>query len=359
MKLRLSPLYQRPDDDLGGGGGGGDNFDLGSEMESIASELGDKARVDDETPAPAPTSAAPTPPAPTPPAPKAEETPAPTPSPSPAPRPRDINIAPNTWKAEVQAEWAKLPESVRAEIHRREDDFHNGVEVYKADAQFARSIKPALEPFMPILKQYNIDPAAQVHALMRAHHTLALGSPEQKSAMIQQLIKDYQIKLPSAAPAPTPDGEPAFVDPEVASLRQEIEQLRSQLNGTTEAVSQERRQKLVSEIQEFASKPENEHFDTVADDIATLLRAKPGMTLREAYDQAVWLNPVTRTKLLEKQAADAAAAQEKARKDAAERKRLDDLNARTKARQASAGEKTGSIDDTLAETLAAIEARGS
>lgn len=368
MKLRLSPIYQRPDDDFSSGGGAPDTgandaFDLGSAMDDIVGELGDKARVDDGEARPA-APAAPAAPAPSPAAPAAPAAAAPSPAApaaptAPAPRPRDINVAPNTWKAEAVAKWGDLPPDIRAEIHRREEDFHQGTEAYKADATFARSIKPALEPFLPVLKQYGIDPAQQVHALMRAHHTLALGTPEVKAQMIQQLIKDYNITLPGAAAPATPDGEPSFVDPEVATLRAELDALRSQLNGTTEAVAQERRQKLVTEITEFASKPENEHFDTVADEVALLLRTDRSLTLPAAYEKAVWANPVTRQKMLEKQAADAAAASEKVRKDAEERKRLDSLNARTKARVASAGEKTGSIEDTLNETFAAIEARGS
>jgi hypothetical protein len=194
---------------------------------------------------------------------------------------------------------------------------------------------------------------------MNAHYTLAMGSEDQRVDMVKALITDY--KIPPEKLGLTPSGEEGYVDPQVATLQKELESLRSIVHGQQTAQHQERRQALATEISQFASK--NPHFDTVAEEVGVLIRGNPRLTLAEAYDKACWAHPEVRTKLLEKQAADAAEAQAKAaeaeRKRAEESARSSGVNVKSRARPGTAtGQKVGSIDDTLNETLAEINARG-
>lgn len=328
---------------------GGEEFDMGAAVDSLSEGLGFEAEespqpddvvlnlesegqaVEPNTPADAPA-----------------ETPEATPG------TEAIVEAPKTWRKEAAEQWATLPPTVQQEILKREQDIFRGLEGYKADATFGRSLKTVIDPYMPILQQYGIDPAQQVANLMQAHHTLALGTPEQKSAYLLQIAQEYGVDLAGLSP----EGQP-FVDPAVQGLQKQLQAVQSQLAAQQQAAARQRLSTITEEINAFASKPENEHFDAVANDIAALLKSGAAKDLADAYEKAVWANPVTRAKLIAKQQTEAAA---KSASEAAQRanaaKRASSVVVRAKPSSASGTAPTGSMDDTMRETLAAIASRG-
>lgn len=328
---------------------GGEDFDMGAAVDSLSEGLGFEA---EESPQPDDVvldlesggqAAELKPPA---------DTPAETPE---APPGAEAAVeAPKTWRKEAAEQWATLPPTVQQEILKREQDIFRGLEGYKADATFGRSLRSAIDPYMPVLQQYGIDPAQQVSNLMQAHHTLALGTPEQKSAYLLQIAQEYGVDLSGLSP----EGQP-FVDPAVQGLQKQLQAVQSQLAAQHQAATQQRLSAITEEINAFASKPENEHFDAVANDIAALLKSGAAKDLADAYEKAVWAHPVTRAKLMAKQQADAAA---KSASDAAQRanaaKRASSVVVRAKPSSASGTAPTGSMDDTMRETLAAIASRG-
>lgn len=333
---------------------GSDDFDMGAAVDSLSGELGfdtdtpsgqDDLQVEigeaDLADAEQGKLAAPG---------ETAETPA---SEEPAAAPTSVE-PPKTWRKEALEQWNALPEVVKAEVLKREEDIFRGLETYRADATFGKSLKSVLDPYLPILQQYNIDPAAQVANLMQAHHTLALGAPEQKVAFMRQLAQEYGIDLGELSGAGAP-----FVDPAVDALQKELQAVKSTLSARERAEAQQRMQSIQTEIEQFASDPANEHFDTVANDIAALLKAGTAKDLKDAYEKAVWANPVTRAKLVAKQQADAAAqAKAEAAKRAAAAKSASSVVVRAKPSSASGTAPIGSMDDTMQETLAAIQARG-
>jgi hypothetical protein len=116
----------------------------------------------------------------------------------------------------------------------------------------------------------------------------------------------------------------------------------------------------MQEVEAFASrlddagKPLHPYFDEVADDIVGLIQAGQAADLQSAYEKAIWLNPVTRDKEVARLNS---AAAEKAKRAAEEAKRAEAANVKTSAKAATAGSPKGSMDDTMRETLKAIQAR--
>lgn len=277
---------------------------------------------------------------------------APTADPEPAPADPAAPTAPRTWRAEAAAEFANLPEVVRAEILKREEDIFQGIEQYKADAAFGNSIKAVLDPYMPVLQQYGIRPDAQVADMMQAHYTLAFGSPEQKLALIQQVAQDYKVDLSAIGAAP------AYTDPQVESLQKELASLKSQLMGMSQAQTEAKKGETIAHVQKFASDPKNVYFDELANDIAHLLRTGAEKTVEAAYEKAMWMNPVVRAKELQRQQTEKAEAQRKADAEkTAAAKKAASANVSSRAKSGSATAPLGSMDDTLAETLATIKAK--
>lgn len=282
-----------------------------------------------------------------------EEAAPPSPEPAePAPAEPAPAPAPRTWRAEAAAEFGKLPAVVQQEILKREEDIFKGIEGYKADAAFGKQIGNVMAPYLPILTQYGIQPEAQIQDMMQAHYTLAFGSAEQKTALLQQFAQDYGLDLGQAA-ATAP-----YLDPQVATLQKELQSIKSQLTQTQQQELVAKRSQVETEVTAFATDPKNVYFEELANDIAHLIRTGAETTIAAAYEKALWSNPAIRAKELSRQQAEKEVAERKTAEEAAAKARkATSANVHTKARGGSAAAPVGSIDDTLNETLASIRGR--
>jgi len=79
---------------------------------------------------------------------------------------------------------------------------------------------------------------------------------------------------------------------------------------------------IQGQIKTFAADPKNVHFETVKAHMAALLKGGIAKDLQDAYDQAVYANPQTRSSLLEAKTVsdnEKRVAEQKARAEAAKR----------------------------------------
>ena len=257
--------------------------------------------------------------------------------------------APKTWRPEAAAKFATLPPEVQQEVLKREEDMFKGLEGYKADATIGKTLKSVVQPYLHIFQAQGVDPMQQVSDLMRAHVALATGTPEQKTQFFQKLAQDYAVDL---------GGEAPYTDPQVTGLQKQLADLQSRLNGREQQEATQARTKLQAEIDTFAADPTHQYFDEVATDIAGLLRSGAAKDLQDAYDKAIWANPITRAK---EQARLTAEAEAKAKAEAAEKakqaRKAAGANVKSSAKVASGTAPLGSIDDTLNAALAGIKSR--
>jgi hypothetical protein len=269
--------------------------------------------------------------------------------------------APGTWRQEAAARWKDLDPVVQAEVMKREEDVRNGISSYKQAADAWKATHQAIAPYLPTLQQYNIDPIQQIQGLMDMNHRLATGTAQEKVQTITNLAKRFGVDLAALDPASQP-----WVDPQVEALQQTVQSLHSKLSQLEQLPIAQQKQVIASEVEQFTKDPANIHLETVFPEMEMLLRADNKITLKEAYDKAVWANPVSRAaemkRLETERQAEAAKSAEAARAAAAAKTAL--------ARKATGGNvkstaysgqgnhsPLGSIDDTLAKTLAAIQSR--
>ena len=338
-------------DNNGAGAAGGD-FDLAGAGDTISADLfgtsggddnggnADDVNLDDNGGTDAGTAAATPPAAGAPPATEGEGT---------APPTAAALQPPKTWRPGAAAKFATLPPEVQQEVLKREEDIFKGLESYKADASIGKALKEVVQPYLQVFQSQGIDPMQQVSGLMRAHVALSTGTPEQKQQFFQHLAKEYGVDLGDEAP---------YIDPQVAGLQKQLADLQSRLNGREQQEANEVRNKLQAELDTFASDPAHQYFDEVANDIAGLLRSGAAKDLKDAYDKAIWANPITRAKEQARLTADADA---KAKAEAAERakqaRKATGANVKSSAKAASGTAPLGSIDDTLSAALANIKSR--
>lgn len=235
----------------------------------------------------------------------------------------------------------------------------HGLEAYKGEAAFGKGFRELLKPLSPSLQQRGVSEHQFVAALAEAH--VRLGDPrlpqEQRLAFATELLRGYGLTLTPQSPEGDDDGE--VVSLQVKHLTEQVASLQSHLNGYEQTRAQEIQQQLAVQLDEFAKDPAHPYFDEVCDDIVILLRGAGGnLTLQEAYDKAVYANPVTRQKEVDRLAKQQREAAEKAARETAEKAaKATAANVKSSDQRGAAAPSTGSMDDTMKETLRAIRSR--
>jgi hypothetical protein len=264
--------------------------------------------------------------------------------------------APSTWSKEAAGKWDSVDPSIKAEILKREQDMFNGLEAYKGRAEVGDRYEGVIAEFKPILESEGIDPVEMFGNFAANHYLLSRGTAEQKLTIATNLLNHYGIhpNLVAENMANTP-----AVNPEVEALKAKIAELETGVKSITNREHEQVRQSFAQQVNNFAADPAHPHFEEVSEDIAIFLKSGVCKTLAEAYDKAVYANPVTRQKEIERitsETVTSAQAQAQTREDTKARRNASNVTAIPKS--ANGTVPVGTMDDTLAATLAAIEARG-
>lgn len=227
-------------------------------------------------------------------------------APSPAPaQPAAAGLrAPGSWRPELREHWEKVPAQVQAEIHRREQEINNGLrESHQARAAVA-SIQQVIQPYMAnIQAAANGDAVQAIGTLLQADHTLRHGSPSEKAQLAARIINDFGVDL--VALDGILAGKAAPNDPQDAiaqRLRAEMQQQLQPVMGYFQQMqaAEQQRQHAVhanaeNDVVQFAAQRGNEHFEDVREEMADLMevaaRRGVAMTLKQAYDRALSLDP--------------------------------------------------------------------
>jgi hypothetical protein len=256
--------------------------------------------------------------------------------------------APQHWAAQDKELFGKLsPDGQKFLLDR-----HKAMEGdYTRRMQEIAPLRKSAEQWQPYLQQIGTTPEQAFQALIGAEYTLRTGTPEQKQQALRQLMADYKITLDQA-----PQQVDEYVDPQVAALKQRLEQFEAWKTSREQAEQQQLRQQqdrhqaeLQSTITNFASEkteagsPAHPHFEAVKNAMAALIGSGEAPDLKTAYDMAVWARPDLRQQLLTAQ-------QEAAAKKAAEEAKARALKANTAAASIT-GTPAGATPPAPANTL--------
>ena len=202
---------------------------------------------------------------------------------------------PTTWKKEYLPIWDKLEkgEQVTQEeftkfaeyANKREDDYKKGVSTYRQEAEHAKVLRQAIEPYMGELQRRNIQPAQYINALANADMMLTHAPYEQKVAMFQKLAQDYGINFNNESIAPIQQ------DQYTQQLMQQLQYMNQEVGTIKQRYEQEESSRLQSEIQRVAQNVDKfPHFEEVRLDMAQLLERGLASDLETAYAKAVRMN---------------------------------------------------------------------
>jgi hypothetical protein len=205
-----------------------------------------------------------------------------------------VGAAPVSWAAEAKASWASLSPVIQNAVLKREAEVSNG---FRQKSEEVRRYEQVIAPVAQEAARLGMQPDQAINALMSAHHALQ----QNPSAAIARLAQQYGVDLATLASNPPAIQEQARPDPMVSQLTQHVSKLESQLSGFLQ-------NQTLGVVEKFAS--EHPHYAAVEEDIARLIpivqQTNPGLpaheVLSKAYEQAIWVNPDVRAKLISEQA---------------------------------------------------------
>jgi len=328
------------------------SFDIDAAVEKIGSELFPQAEAspDRSTPA-APEKSSSLPPSTTVSAPAQVAPPADSTAPADQPAPI-VREAPKSWPKEMHDHWGKTPKEVQDYWEKREKQMLDGLDQYKQGATIGKQFQDVLTPYQQTLHAQGLDGPRAVQTLLSAHARLTTGPMESRIQAYKELGQNLKLNV-----NPEPAVEEPPLDPRVQELNGKVSLLEQTIQQQQQAAYQDTFTKVQKEVEAFASDPAHPYFDECHDHIVTLI--KSGATLQDAYDQAVWANPVTRAKELARvQTETEAKFKENARLSALPKKAAAGVNVRSRDSQRSPTEAAeGTIEDTLKDTLKSIKGR--
>jgi len=108
--------------------------------------------------------------------------------------------APVGWTKEAKAEWAKLPEHVRASIAKREKEVSDGFAGTKQATERLREFDTVIAPHMPAIQQFGVSPAQTVGKLFEWFTVLSHPNKQVRQDGFKILAKNFGIDTQEFAP---------------------------------------------------------------------------------------------------------------------------------------------------------------
>ena len=233
-----------------------------------------------------------------------------TPGPKSGPK---TDKAPASWRPEVRQHWAKLPETVRAEVARREVEVQRTLQETAAARQYAEQISRAFQPYEAYIKAEGATPMQVIDNLMGTAVRLRTATGPELAGLMAQMVNQFGTgrfgpafieQLDSALAGNTPK-----TDPQQHQLQQVIQQqlapVQQFMQQFQQAQAQQQAQvaqKAASEVEQFLSQTEfgNDVREEMADLLEVASRRGQELSLVDAYKQACMLNPSVRTALMQR-----------------------------------------------------------
>lgn len=216
-----------------------------------------------------------------------------------------LDAPPASWSPTAREEWAKVPETVRATIAKREKEIQTTMQESAQARQLAQSFNQMVQPFQGMFAAQGATNA--VHGVEQVLHSVAQlqgGTPAAKAAAAAQIIKQFGVgirELDDALVGNAQAQPPA--DPRFDELQTKYDSLASRLQANDNEVQQQ----INIETNKFlGEKPfANDLRVTMADFMDLASRQGQKLTLQEAYDRALATRPDIQTILSNRAKAEA------------------------------------------------------
>lgn len=266
--------------------------------------------------------------------------------------------APASWRPDVREHWSQLPESVRAEVHRREVEVQRTLQESAEARKSFDAVMKTIEPYQAFIKAENSNPLQAIDNLMSTAARLRTGTAPELATMVAGIVKQFGIGRFGPAFIQQLDGALAGdipqVDPQTSAIEQVLNQRLAPMQNMLQQFQQAQQvqqQRVVesaqNEVAQFLDKAEfgNDVREEMADLIEVAQRRGQTMTLQDAYQKACMLNDRVRQVIQGRSQASAAQQQTQAAQ-----------RARAAAVSVSGSAPVGALKQEATDIRSAIEA---
>lgn len=280
-------------------------------------------------------------------------------------------VPPATWSAGAKSEFAKLPEVVRREVAKREQDYARGIQQHAEKARGFDTIMEISRPYEAMLRAEGSDPAGALQSFLHQAYVLRTASPQQKGELVMQIAQKFGADLSqfygqSAQQGQQQDGQQdpmqqmqQIVQQLLAPHLQKIERFEQGQLTAAQHAEQQQTHEIQSQIEAFqsATNPDGSlkhlYFENVRPAMSAFFASGLAKDLNEAYEMACHANPEVRAALQAEQQRTADAQRlEEARRKTAEAGAAG-FHVNGQGGPGIAGAKSMSLEEELAGKLAA------
>lgn len=211
--------------------------------------------------------------------------------------------APASWRPDVREHWAQLPDTVRAEIHRREVEVQRTLQESAEARKNYDAVMRTVAPYEAFIRAEGSNPIQAIDNLMATAAKLRTGTAPELASMVAGIVNQFGVgrfgngfiqALDAALAGQTP-----VVDPQQAAMEHvlnqrlaPVQQMLTQFQQAQEAQQQRVAQEAQSEVERFLERAEfgNDVREDMADLMETAARRGQNLTLADAYKKACLMN---------------------------------------------------------------------
>lgn len=273
-----------------------------------------------------------------------------------------VRPAPQSWAKDKHAHWGKIDPEAQAYIEQREKEMGDGARQNKEFYDFGKSLQAVMAPYQPLMQSRGLTAQQVVDDMLGSYSKLTQGTMEQRQAYLRQVAQSVGLTVPTNGPPNGTDPQQTPIDPRIQTIEQQLQELRDAQTRQQQAALQAANQKATSEVNAFYNEaekdgtPKHPYIDEVHKELIEKLGQ--GYPLQEAYDRAVWDNPVTREKqFLSRFQTETEKQRERARLDALPKQKARGVNVRSQDTQRPPTEPLGSLEDTMRDEAKKIRER--
>lgn len=240
------------------------------------------------------------------------------------PETEETVLAPASWSKADREAWEKAPDEVKEVVARREAErerkFHD-------DSRALAPLRSVVGENEEFFRQIGVAPDEGIRALIGTAKALRFGTATQKTDLLRQIAKDYEVPLEGLIPPGRVASEDEdLLDPEFRKLEESmngrLERIENTLSSRQSADNEARKRTADDTSAAFFNAldtadpkafPEARYVEEVYPAFSVLVdgELRNGSqldvnALKDIYSRAAWSVPEVRAKLLQDQAAEAA-----------------------------------------------------
>tara|TARA_R110000744_G_scaffold30368_2_gene71956 strand:+ start:3140 stop:4225 length:1086 start_codon:yes stop_codon:yes gene_type:complete len=234
--------------------------------------------------------------------------------PGPKSGPKKQEKAPVSWRPDVREHWAKLPDSVKSEVQRREREVQQTLKESSSARKYAEAVNKVIEPYQVFIKAENSNPLQAIDNVMATAAKLRTGTAPEIAQLVSGIVKQFGVgrfgqdfisQLDGALVGEIPQNHDQNTQLQQA-IQQQLQPVQNFMNEFQQAKqsqTQQVRMEAQGEVQNFIEKAE--FSEDVREEMADLMevadRRGRDLSLQDAYRQACLSNPRVRDVLQKRQ----------------------------------------------------------